>query len=268
VMLGEDPLGHNLPLIKIFADRWFDKYTATQLDADVPLRTYADQLELWLRGVFLVQYMGMVERATGRLATPGGGEVLAIELDTMIERMNKQRKLMDEQIPIWVRTLPDALFDGGWYVVRARDLINGKIDNTRVMYGSPATGFIPLDYTVQFRSRHANNGDEEWAFEKQPVPPEQPNDVFFMRERSRPNYVSLVEKAVTVVPGGKSALRIVMGRTNDPAVPATALRRDLYVPVIGFVGRDTYIAWTFGNNTASGGVLGKAVRVQIESAGH
>ena len=80
VMLGVDPLGNNPPLIKIFADRWFDKYTAKQLDAGVPLRTYADQLEQWLRGVFFVQYMGMVERATGRIAN-GSGEVLALELD-------------------------------------------------------------------------------------------------------------------------------------------------------------------------------------------
>ena len=117
VMLGEDPLGNNTPLIKIFADRWFDKYTSQQLDADTPLSTYADRLEQWLRGVFLLQYMGMVERATGRLAN-GSGEVLAIELDEWIARMDKQRKLMDEQIPIWVRTLPDALFDGRWYVVQ------------------------------------------------------------------------------------------------------------------------------------------------------
>ena len=68
----------------------------------------------------------------------------------------------------------------------------------------------------------------------------------------------------------KSGLRILMGRTNDPAVPATALRRDLYVPVIGFVDNHTYLTWTRGgsNLVFSGGALGKAVRVEILPAGH
>ncbi len=57
----------------------------------------------------MVQYMGMVERATGRIANGDFGEVLAIELETMIDRMDKQSKLMAEHIPSWTRTLPDAL---------------------------------------------------------------------------------------------------------------------------------------------------------------
>jgi len=268
VMLGEDPLSNNPPLIKIFADRWFDKYAAQQLDADTPLSTYADRLEDWLRGVFLIQYMGMVERATARLAN-GSGEVLAIELDEWIARMDKQRKLMDEQIPSWVRTVPTALFDGRWYVLRAQELVSGKIEKTNVMYGSPAAGSF-LDWTVQFRTRHANNGDEEWAFEKLPVPPEKPNDIFFLRERSRPNYVSLQgTRVVMCCDLPKAGLRILMGRTNDPAVPATGPRRDLYGPVIAFVDNRTYLTWTRGgNNTVFTGPLDKAVRIQIEPAGH
>ncbi len=233
VLLGIDPIGNNPPLIKVFADRWFDKYTAKQFDAGVPLRTYPDELDAWLRGLFIIQYMGMAERATGRIAN-GDFEVLAIELDTTIKRMDQQSQLLAQHIPSWTRTLPDALY-GRWNVVWAHELISGKIVVTNVMYGSPAAGSF-LDWTVQFRSRHALNGDEEWALEKRPVPADKPDDVFFLRERSRANYVSLQDIRVVMCCNlPKAGLRILMGRTNDPAVPATAPRRDLYVPVIGFV---------------------------------
>jgi len=269
VLLGVDQAGNNEPLIKLFADRWFAKYNAKQFDVGVPLRTYPDQLDAWLRGLFMVQYMGMSARATGRIANNDFG-LLAIELQETVERMNKQSQLLAEHIPSWTRTLPQVLTAGGWHVVWAHDLINGKIDRTNVMYGSPAAGTF-LDWTVQFRSRHANNGDEEWAFEKQPVPPDMPeDDAFFMRERSRPNYVSLQDIRVVMCCNlPKAGLRILMGRTNDPAVPATAPRRDLYVPVIGFVGRGTYMTYTRGGtNLVFTGPLDKAVRVQIEPAGH
>jgi hypothetical protein len=267
VLLGIDQAGNNEPLIKLFADRWFAKYTAKQFNVGVPLRTYPDQLDAWLRGLFMVQYMGMSARATGRIANGDFG-LLAIELQTTIDRMNKQSQLLAEHIPSWTRTLPDALY-GRWNVVWAQELINGKIEKTNVMYGSPAAGSF-LDWTVQFRSRHPLNGDEEWALEKQPVPADKPDDVFFLRERSRANYVSLQDIRVVMCCNlPKAGLRILMGRTNDPAVPATAPRSALYVPVIGFVGKSTYLTWTRGgSNLVFTGPLDKAVRVQIESAGH
>jgi hypothetical protein len=268
VLLGIDQAGNNEPLITLFANRWFDKYTAKQFDVGVPLRAYPDQLDAWLRGLFIVQYMGMSARATGRIASGDFG-LLAIELQETIDRMNKQSQLLAEHIPSWTRTLPDALY-GRWNVVWAHELINGKIDKTNVMYGSPAAGSF-LDWTVQFRSRHANNGDEEWALEKRPVPADKPeDDVFFLRERSRPNYVSLQDIRVVMCCNlPKAGLRILMGHTNDPAVPATAPRRDLYVPVIGFVDNHTYLTWTRGgNNLVFTGPLEKAVRVEFLPAGH
>ena len=55
-----------------------------------------------------------------------------------------------------------------------------------------------------------------------------------------------------------------MGRTNDPAVKPDARRRDLYVPVIGLVGRGDYLTWTRGGtNIVRVGSLDKAVRVEI-----
>jgi hypothetical protein len=277
VLLGKDTLGQSGALISLFADRWFPVYTATQLAADVPLSTYTGKLEAWLHGLFIVQYMGLAELANARIAT-GEFEQLEKDIALTTQRMDDQKALLNEAIPEWTQTLPNALSDGRWYVVKARDLVGGRIDNSNVMYGSPATGTY-LDYTVQFRSRHANNGDEEWTFQKTGQ-----NDTFWMRERSRDNHVKLDQTRVIVgnpdLPrpfGGPSAkMRLVMGRTNDPAVKPDAKRRDLYVPLIAFIDdpdrglkSGTYLTYARGgSNLVFTGPPDKAVRVEIVYSGH
>ena len=270
VLLGKDLVGHSDSLINAFVDKWFPVYWAKQLAADVPLSTYGGQLDAWLYGLFIVQYMGLAELANARIAQ-GEFEMLKNDIDVATQRMDAQQKLLSEAIPEWTRTLPGALFDGRWYVVRGRDLQGGRIDNSQVMYGSPAAGSY-LDYTVQFRSRHADNGDEEWAFEKTGQ-----SDTFHLRERSRANYLKVVPPRVVVgnpgLPapfgGANATLRLVMGRTNDPAVKPDAKRRDLYVPVIACIDNGTYLAWTRGgSNLVLAGPQDKAVRVEIVYAGH
>jgi hypothetical protein len=270
VLLGKDPLGQSEPLINAFVDRWFPVYAPKQLAADVPLSTYGGQLDAWLHGLFIIQYMGLAELANARIAN-GDFEQLQKDIDVTTQRMDAQKALLNEAIPEWTRTLPDALSDGRWYVVRARDLLGGRIDDSNVMYGSPAAGSY-LDYTVQFRSRHANNGDEEWAFEKTGQ-----NDTFYMRERSRPNYLKLDGSRVIVgnpgLPGAlggpKAKLRLVMGRTNDPAVKPDAKRRDLYVPLIAFIDSGNYLTYTRGgSNLVFTGLQDKAVRVEVVYSGH
>jgi hypothetical protein len=230
-----------------------------------------------LHGLFIVQYMGLAELANARIAT-GEFEQLEKDIALTTQRMDDQKALLNEAIPEWTQTLPNALSDGRWYVVKARDLVGGRIDNSNVMYGSPATGTY-LDYTVQFRSRHANNGDEEWTFQKTGQ-----NDTFWMRERSRDNHVKLDQTRVIVgnpdLPrpfGGPSAkMRLVMGRTNDPAVKPDAKRRDLYVPLIAFIDdpdrglkSGTYLTYARGgSNLVFTGPPDKAVRVEIVYSGH
>jgi hypothetical protein len=256
VLLGKDPIGKSDPLINLFVDRWFPVYTARQLKDDIPLSTYHTQLDAWMHGLFIIQYMGLAELANARVAN-GEFELLKAEIEQTIQQMNAQHALLAEAIPDWTRKLPDMLFEDRWYVVRGRDLQKGRIDNSQVLYGSPAAGSY-LDYTVQFRGRHRNNGDEEWQFEKSGQ-----NDTFYLRERSRPNYISLKDSRVKM-DRSRVKLRLVMGRTNDPAVKPDARRRDLYVPVIGLVGRGDYLTWTRGGtNIVRVGSLDKAVRVEI-----
>ena len=184
MLLGKDTLGQSGALINLFADKWFPVYMAKQFAAEVPLSTYGDQLNAWLHGLFIIQYMGLAELANARIAN-GEFQQLQKDIDLTTQRMAAQQAMLNDAIPDWTRTLPNSLFDGRWYVVKARDLISGRIDTTNVLYGSPAAASY-LDYSVQFRSRHANNGDEEWAFQKTGQ-----NDTFVMVERSRPNYVKL-----------------------------------------------------------------------------
>ena len=270
--------------VNLMADKWFPVYTARQLAWDEPLNNYPGKLDAWLHNLFMIQYMGLAELANARIAT-GEFQQLQKDIDLTTERMEAQQTLLNDAIPDWTRTLPDALCDGRWYVIKARDLISGRIDTTNVLYGSPAAGSY-LDYTVQFRSRHANNGDEEWAFQRTGQ-----NDTFWMRERSRDNHVKLDLSSKPPAPyrvivgnpdlpgplGGPSAkLRLVMGRTNDPAVKPDAKRRDLYVPIIAFVDdperglqSGTYLTYTRGgSNLVFTGPQDKAVRVEIVYSGH
>ena len=265
VLLGKDSLGQSNPLITLFADRWFPAYTAEQLAEDKPLSTYADKLKSWLHGLFITQYLGLSELANARIAD-GDFELLKSEIEYTTQQMEAQRALLSEAIPEWTRTLPNSLFDGRWYVVKGLDPQGGRIDDSQVMYGSPSTstGWY-LDRTVQFRDRHKDNGDEEWVFEKTGD-----DDTFHMRERSRWWYVMLRDGRRFEVGGPQAAkLRLVMGRTKDPAVQPTAKRRDLYVPVIGVVGSGDYLTWTRGGtNVVFAGPLDKAVRIQIVHSGH
>jgi hypothetical protein len=274
VLLGKDTLGQSGALINLFADKWFPVYMAKQFAAGVPLSTYGGQLNDWLHGLFIIQYMGLAELANARIAS-GEFQQLQKDIDLTTQRMAAQQAMLNDAIPDWTRTLPNSLFDGRWYVVKARDLMSGRIDTTNVLYGSPAAGSY-LDYSVQFRSRHANNGDEEWGFVKTGQ-----NDTFVMVERSRPNYVKLdkepqgtsVKVGNAGMPGplgGPNAkMRLVMGRTNDPAVKPDAKRRDLYVPLIAFIDTGNYLAYIRGgSNLVFPGPQDKAVRVEIAYAGH
>src|SRR5207249_492543 len=108
---------------------WFPAYTAKQLTADTPLSEYGGQLDAWLHGLFIIQYMGLAELANARIAN-GQWQMLQQEVADTIKRMDAQKALLNEAIPEWTRTLTNALFDGRWYVVRARDLVGGRIDNS------------------------------------------------------------------------------------------------------------------------------------------
>jgi len=265
VMLGKDRFGQSQSLIKLFIDRWFSDYTNKQLRDDIPLATYTEKLDEWLHGVFVIQYMGIVQLANARIAN-GDFEILRREIADTVQRMTAQKELVAEAIPDWTRTLPDSLFNGQWYVVWALDLQNGRIDASQVMYGSPTTGSY-LDRTVQFRDRHNNNGDEEWRFEKTGS-----SDTFTMRKRSQPQYLSnanyVTKEGDRIMVNDKGAkLRLVMVRTNNPAVKADAKRRDLYVPAIVLVSDSSdkpYLRWTRGgNNVVFTGSADQAVRVRI-----
>ncbi len=271
VMLGKDPMGHSSPMINLFVDRWYPLYAARQLDDDCPLSTYGEQLEEWLRGVFLIQYMGLAAWANARIAN-GDFEVLQIEIAHVTEQMEEQKKMLADAIPEWTRTLPQALWDGRWYVVRGCDLQNGKIDRSQVMYGSTDTGYIPLDSTVQFRDRHPNNPDEEWRFESAGQ-----NDTFYLYKRTYAWYVTIDtfimgyenRRIIIWSQEKRMKLRLVMAPTNDPAVPPATPRKDRYMPALGFVPSGRYLTWTRGgDNVVRPGAAKDAVRVQIEPAGH
>jgi hypothetical protein len=76
--------------------------------------------------------MGLAELANARIAT-GEFEQLEKDIALTTQRMDDQKALLNEAIPEWTQTLPNALSDGRWYVVKARDLVGGRIDNSNVM---------------------------------------------------------------------------------------------------------------------------------------
>ncbi|MBO9706967.1 MAG: hypothetical protein J7521_02040 [Caulobacter sp.] len=257
VLIGADTVGQSDPLIRLFTGRWLPVFLPRQLLPDVPLSTYSRRLDDWLHGLFIIQYMGLAQIANARIAN-GDFELLKLETETVIANMAAQRALLNEAVPAWTRTLPTSVLDGRWYVVRGHYLNRGRVDNSQVLYGSPAarTGYI-LNLTVQFRDRNFRNGDEEWLFEKSG-----PNDAFTMRQRARAHFIGM-EGGVRMRPSGRP-LRLVMGPRRGP--PAGGA--DAYVPVLGFVGGgDEYLCWTRGGSNVVGvGPIDRAVPVEIVPA--
>jgi len=259
VLLDQGALESETPLIPLFAARWLPAFLKKQLEPEVPLSLYPGQLEAWLHGLFIVQYLGLAELASARVANGQFG-LLKEELEQTIGELVKQRALLDQAIPEFTRTQPEALFDGRRYVVRS-------LDDSRVMYGSP----VYNDLSVQFRNRHEGNEDEEWRFEKTGE-----SDTFIMRELSGPAYVTLEKSlplGVAVKVGDRSKavkMKLVLGQ-NPKAAP-DAKPRDQFLPIFGFVGRTEYMSlekYRDGDHSfAKLGPENEAVHLQIVYAGH
>lgn len=273
VLLGKQGLGGTDALINLFAKRWLPVYLAQQVRPEVPLSTYPSQLDAWLHGLFVVQYMGLAEYANARIANGDFGSLRA-QVETTIRNMEAQKALLEESIPAFTRTLPDALFDGRYYVVRQVDFVRGRPFDTDVLYGSPEGDNYAESTAVKFRSRHRDNSDEEWQFEKTGE-----TDTFIMHERSQRRLVYVtVENAAQKdqvkvnVKGSAQTMRFVMGRTEDPNANPNAKIRDLYLPVFLFVRRGDFLT-VRGHpvnveNITFAGPLNQAVRVLVDYAGH
>jgi hypothetical protein len=123
-----------------------------------------------------------------------------------------------------------------------------------VLYGSPATGYTVLDYSVQFRGRNTNNGDEEWQFVKTGT-----TDTFRLVERSRPRYVSdRGNSGVSVNPAGNNFnLRFIMSPKGLPIIGTTNSNQG-------------YLNWASGRGKTNVCFIGEretAVEVNVEYCG-
>lgn len=268
VLTGKDQLGKGDSLIKLFANRWFDSYRSKQLREDVPLSSYYKALDQWLHELSIIQYMGISALANARIAN-GDFETLEGEIRVIVKNMEEQQKLLDEEIPEWTRTLPEeVLRSDSWFVIRAFGL-SGKAptDDSLVMYGPPQAD---LSKFVRFRDRHPWNGDEEWSLEKVATDKSAiEHDVFTLVVRNR-NAVLILDKrdlkmAYTSTDPKRPKLRLLMGRSLDPNVKPDTLRRDAYIPVMGFVGKSEYVVSkiTSGTTIAGDGPEDKAIRFRI-----
>jgi hypothetical protein len=243
VLVGNNPLSPGDPgVLQIFMERWLPAYRAKQLDPDVPLKTFPDKSYGYLHGVYIIQYLGISLLANARIANKQY-TILGKEITELNTNLASQKTLMDKYIPAWVRNNV-SFFDQRWYVIRSVQ------SNRNVMYGSPAAGSY-LDFSVQFRDRHTNNGDEEWLFE-----PTGNNDIFYLRERSRPNYISKARWEVSVQPKGGSIYRMRIIMSNN------------FQMVLGLV-QIGAIQWNVGgNNCCFIKSWDAGTEVNIEFCGH
>lgn len=244
VLVGNNPLSPGDPgVIQIFMERWLPAYRAKQLNPDVPLRTYPDKSYGYLQALYMIQYLGISLLANARVLNKQY-TILGRELTQLNTDLVAQKTLMDRYIPEWVRN-NTSFADNRWYVIRS-------VESPRdVMYGSPAAGSY-LDYSVQFRDRHTNNGDEEWLFESAGV-----NDMFYLRERSRPHYLGKDRWEISVRPKGDNSYRLRIIMSNN------------YRMVLGLVNVGA-IYWRvhFGNNCVFPKPWNEGTEVNIEYCGH
>jgi hypothetical protein len=268
VLTGKDPLGKSDPLIKLFADRWFNSYKSKQLREDVPLSSYYRPLDQWLHEMSIIQYMGLSALANARIAN-GDFETLEHEISDVVKNMEEQQQLLDKEIPAWTRTLPEeVLKSDSWFVIRTFGLDGrGPTNDSLVMYGPPQSD---LSKWIRFRDRHAWNWDEEWNFEKvEKDKTAVDHDVFRLVVHSG-NAVLILDKrdlkiAYTSSNPNRPRLRLLMGRSLDPNVKPDTPRRDAYIPVMGFVGKSEYVISKVlsGTTIAGDGPEDKAIRFKI-----
>jgi hypothetical protein len=292
VLLGREQAGQAAPLITLLANRYLPKFLSTQLDPGQPLSTYPRTLDMLLQMLFMTQYMGLAELANA-LVKSGDFETLKIQLDRTIKNMQAQRALLDEAIPDFTRTLPDALFNGSYHVVRVQTAIPKPGPDyfysvLAVLGRTPSSSGLldggpfapPPSFSVVVRNPRENTGGEEWMFEKA-RPADATDDTFFLRVRSTEApapglYLAAGGSGLASGPKAKAqTMRLVMGRTLDEKVSPDTKPRDLYLPVLAFVPLGEYLVpdyasllfvhqgvVQFGSNEPL------AARVRIEPAGH
>lgn len=253
VLVGNNPLNPGgKGLLDLFMERWKGVYTGKQLSPDIPLIAYHDRSYDYLHGLFIVQYMGLSQLANARV---GNAQFVTLlnETKKSLENLKKQRQMIDAWIPQWTLEWPQKFFDGRWYLIMPRDPRGNR--SPQVLYGSPATGYRVLDYTVQFRGRNNNNGDEEWQFV-----PTGTTDTFRLVERSRPRYVSNGGNRVEVQPAGNNNfnLRFIMSPKGLPVIGTTNLNQG-------------YLNWASGRgktNVCFINGIETAVEVDVGYSGH
>ena len=243
-------------LLNMFMERWKKAYTEKQLSPEVPLIDYHDKSYEYLHSLFLLQYMGLSQLANARSAN-GDYTLLRIEVDKVLQNMKKQQEMVDRWIPPWTLEWPMKFInaDEPWHVIRAKDTRGHR--GPQVLYGSPATGFTPLDYSVQFRERNPNNKDEEWRFIWATR-----SDTFHLRKR--PGHYTVAERngnmRMSTNEGWETFfdLRFVMSPKGQPVI--AAINR-----------KPGYINWRSGEGLNGicfiGGIEG-AVEVDVEPCDH
>lgn len=208
-------------ILDLFMTKWRGLYISRSWWADYPLSLFEGRSYDYLRGLFLVQYMGLDQLANGRVAN-AQYSILKKELEQSADNLEQQRQKVEAFIPAWTRTWFRTVTDGTWYIIKPLDR-RGK-GREQVLYGSPAggAGYHGLDYSVQFRDRHPRNGDEEWQFV-----PTGLTDTFRLVQRSRPHFVSATPKgneliALKMEPSGANNVhfRFLMSYGGKPVLAA------------------------------------------------
>ena len=235
VLTGRDQLGKSDSLIKLFADRWYDKYHPQELEEKVPLSDFYGVLDQWLREIAIIQYMGVSALANARLADEDK-EMLKQEMDAVVGWMEAQQIILDEQVPAWTRTLPAELKEEGsfWSFTLFED-------PKQAIYGpfSPPVG-EPL---LRLRSHDPHNYDEQWAC-RSVTGYDLPSDVFKLFMRHGNLAVNLTRKhelTLRAVEGSfEPWFRLIMGR--NPSAPPDTSRAHAFVPVLGHVNTRQHVA--------------------------
>lgn len=227
VLVGENRIDlGGKALLNMFMERWKKAYTEKQLSPEVPLMDYHDKSYEYLHSLFLLQYMGLSQLANARSAN-GQYTLLRGEINRVLDNMKKQQEMVDKWIPRWTLEWPDKFIGGEvrWHVIRAKDARGHA--SPQVLYGSPASGYTPLDYSVQFRERNLKNKDEEWWFIRTSR-----TDTFHLYKRSAHYCVAEQDGHIKMRPDKEWQsfldLRFVMSPKGEPVI-ATINRKPGYI---------------------------------------
>lgn len=260
-LLTTDTSGDGEGLIDTFMKRWLDAVQKNELEDNFPVSKYPEHARKWLHGLFVVQYMGLVQLVNAYSFNQEPTRLKEI-VELTAKRLQQQKDMLESYIPAWTTTVP-LLFNGRFHSIR-------EAGSKTVLYGDSGG-----DHQVLYREAHLHNADEEWCFI-----PLFKTDTFRMRTRNF-NYYAMGQSrsgkdslAINYKNENHDRLRLVMKdlgetkSTKEKAEEDPQPYRAQLVPVLASLDKQKYLGINKAKHLTYYSKKADAVEIRLDESGY